>query len=127
MDQSTLLSSMADHVTVNLHILASLRPGDKLRVAGDVVEVDPPSRARCVRRFLRKDGRHISVITVERWVATARRLLRTTPESDAKKNLRDAMHAAIAGIQNLRQTYAADAAVCARLTVAACRIEDALN
>ena len=129
MEQSSLLTFLADSSTVELNILAALQPGDKLSVSGKFLEIDPPSYTRVIRRFFGKDNRNLSATTVERIVSTSRRLarrLKSADETDAHQHLVDAMRSAIVGIENLKQTYGGDAGVQARLSVAACKLADAL-
>ena len=130
MEQSSLLAFLADSNTVELGVLGALQPGDKLRVTTKCLEIDPPAYARKVRRFFSKENRTLAASAVERIVGTSRRLVRrltSSNELEALEHLKTAMRAAIVGIENLKQTYVGDASVQARLTVAACKLGDALQ
>ena len=143
MDSSLLLTGI-DAVVVQLRVLASIAPGDKLRAprgsgggagggAGTgcwcEVEIDPPATARGLLRKLRGDGRAASLDAIARVVAGARRASRVVGAGDCPdaRHLLGAAAAALDGLKALRQTYAADPATVARLDALCYRLADLIG
>lgn len=137
----------ADRIIVNLKVLASLKPGDRVYTPVAGFEIAEASWYNTVARWVQRDNRWLNLDAIKTLIDDATRILNTyvmyasapaaagggdekyypvpTPEQSKGfiKSIVCEMEAAARGLANLKQTYEADARMVAHVDVTLQKLE----
>ena len=114
-------------VLLNMHVIGSLRMGDKLCTCKTDFVCHPPSLFRSVTRVYYGEGRLKNMNDVANCVQNAIRMYKDQNVPEHAGIIKDALQRSVEGLTNLRETYVDDSRAAAQLDMILVLIKNALD
>lgn len=120
-----------DNIITNLKIIGMVKNNGRLCVRKGGLALEPDDYFQTVRRWVNKDSREITLMHVRNTISNAIKLLKSVKNGQVEVQMRDWTISRIVeemincqdGLNNLKTTYATDAALVASIDVLLERLE----
>lgn len=126
-EEPAMSDRSSSELVTQLKVISHIREGDRVRVEGSRIRIDPPSRLQFIFRFFSCENRANGLLLIQEIIRRAMAhaaQLRAAGDSPAARRMAGALRGAKTGLSNLCATYGDDANMVASLESVVDDIDD---